>query len=366
MPAGNNLFDQQAAEIRRQRQEEDLTDRTIEREADINAQAEATATALQEALTPLLGEQSALKTAAEKQTTAAENTDNAATKLDTSADKTDTAATKLDTVAQSINDSDIPGAIDLVRESAKASLRIAGAIEDLPGILSGHLEGSFERIFDDLQKTIVDILQIESGIQSGVGQFLINSLIESEGAVQGALGTITTAAFQALGIDPEQFTPPEDAAPQATAETAVAIEALANTETAIPVEVTNSDDIYDPERIKELQSEGLNNREIGQILRASAAESLMGVPEAVMQIPEAINLDDRLLMPAPPSTEFAVNSVSISAQNVSVSGNLSGEQTRQPPQPINVSVEASVNLNDNVLLEQQSRTTQLNDAVKIN
>ena len=245
------------AQLRQARALEDLVARTEQREADINAQAEANATALTEALTPLLGEQSALSTAAtaqtkaaEKQDTAADKMDTVATKQDTAAEKTDTAAEKLDTAAETIIDSDVPGAIDLVRKSAEASLRITDAIEDLPGILSGQLEESFDTIFDNLQETITELFQIRAGIQSGVGGFLLNTLIESEGRAVGIVGQTAAFALQSLGINPEQFAPSGG-----TAETASAIEQLTNVESPIPVEVTNSDEITPTPSLAALQTE---------------------------------------------------------------------------------------------------------------
>ena len=132
--------EQENAQVRQRRALEDLAQRTEGREADINAQAEATAEALTEALTPLLGEESAFNTET------AEKTDTAATNLNTAAGKTDAAATNLDTATQAFADSDLPGAVDLVRESAEASLGISEAIEMFPAALESAVTDAFDRV----------------------------------------------------------------------------------------------------------------------------------------------------------------------------------------------------------------------------
>ena len=167
--------------IRQDRSAQDIEQRATTRQEDIQAQSDALATAIQVSLAPLL-EQQETGEVAEKQIEAA----GAQT---TAAAKTESAATDLGTVATALKDSDISGAIDLVRQSAEASLGISSSIEALPGLL----ESSFKRIFDDLQETIIDLLEIQGGIQGGVGQFLLDTLIDSGGAVTGIVGQ--TAAF---------------------------------------------------------------------------------------------------------------------------------------------------------------------------
>ena len=142
--------------IREERQKEDAAEGFTKSQQQIETEARATATAIQTALTPLLTEQQTGEVA-EKQVTAAD-------KQIEAADAQTTAADDLGTVVTGLKDSDIPGAIDLVRQSAEASLGISSAISALPSLL----ESSFERIFDDLQETLVDILEIESGIQGKV------------------------------------------------------------------------------------------------------------------------------------------------------------------------------------------------------
>ena len=171
--------DLEDAGIRQGRRIDDANIRQERGVGDINAQATATATAIQEALTPLLEQQQTGEVeVAEKQIEAADA-------QTTAAEQTESAATNLGTVATALNDSDIPGVIDLARQSAEASLGISSAILALPGLL----ETSFEKIFDDLQETIVDILRIEEGISGGVGQFLLDTLIDSEGHCDGDCGT---------------------------------------------------------------------------------------------------------------------------------------------------------------------------------
>ena len=53
--------------------------------------------------------------------------------------------------------------------------------------------------------------------------------------------------------------------------------ALAAPEGPIPVEITNTQDIYDPARIDALRDEGLNNREIGIALREGTMEGTFAV-----------------------------------------------------------------------------------------
>ena len=73
------FFDQQNAAIRQQRAQADLTRRTAARETDINAQAEATATAIQTALEPLLNQEEPSPTAE----LARENTEKASQNIET-------------------------------------------------------------------------------------------------------------------------------------------------------------------------------------------------------------------------------------------------------------------------------------------
>ena len=174
--------------IREERQQEDAAEGFTKSQQQIETEARATATAIQTALTPLLTEQQTGEVA-EKQVAAAD-------KQIEAADAQTTAADDLGTVVTGLKDSDIPGAIDVVRQSAEASLGISSAISALPSLL----ESSFERIFDDLQETLVDILEIEAGIQGGVSQDLLDTLIESEGRATGIVGKPTRPDVSMRGL----------------------------------------------------------------------------------------------------------------------------------------------------------------------
>ena len=284
------FFDEQSAEIRRERAQTDLESQTAARETDINAQAEATATAIQEALAPLLTEQQTDEVA-EKQVTAAD-------KQIEAADAQTTAADDLGTVVTGLKDSDIPGAIDLVRQSAEASLGISSAISALPSLL----ESSFERIFDDLQETIV--------------------------------GQTAAFALQSLGINPEQFAPPEVEMPTPNMSE---ITAMVETDVPLDVKVINPDDLYDPAEIERLREDGLNNREIGVHLReiASLAEptrpdvSMRGLSDLTARIGAAEALSATRAVP----TSFTADTVNVSGSVVNVSGeNRSGSRESETPQ----------------------------------
>ena len=308
--------------IREERQQEDAAEGFTKSQQQIETEARATATAIQTALTPLLTEQQTGEVA-EKQVAAAD-------KQIEAAEGTETAATALGTVATALMDSDIPGAIDLVRQSAEASLGISSAISALPSLL----ESSFERIFDDLQETIVDILEIESGIQGGVSQYLLDTLIESEGRATGIVGQMAAFALQSLGINPEQFAPPEVEMPTPNMSE---ITAMVETDVPLDVKVINPDDLYDPAEIERLREDGLNNREIGVHLReiASLTEptrpdvSMRGLSDLTARIGAAEALSATREVP----TSFTADTVNVSGSVVNVSGgNRSGSRESETPQ----------------------------------
>ena len=310
--------------IREERQQEDAAEGFTKSQQQIETEARATATAIQTALTPLLTEQQTGEVA-EKQVAAAD-------KQIEAADAQTTAADDLGTVVTGLKDSDIPGAIDLVRQSAEASLGISSAISALPSLL----ESSFERIFDDLQETIVDILEIESGIQGGVSQYLLDTLIESEGRATGIVGKPTAAfALQSLGINPEQFAPPEVEMPTPNMSE---ITAMVETDVPLDVKVINPDDLYDPAEIERLREDGRNNREIGVHLReiASLTEptrpdvSMRGLSDLTARIGAAeVSLSATREVP----TSFTADTVNVSGSVVNVSGgNRSGSRESETPQ----------------------------------
>ena len=308
--------------IREERQQEDAAEGFTKSQQQIETEARATATAIQTALAPLLTEQQTGEVA-EKQVTAAD-------KQIEAADAQTTAADDLGTVVTGLKDSDIPGAIDLVRQSAEASLGISSAISALPSLL----ESSFERIFDDLQETIVDILEIESGIQGGVSQYLLDTLIESEGRATGIVGQTAAFALQSLGINPEQFAPPEVEMPTPNMSE---ITAMVETDVPLDVKVINPDDLYDPAEIERLREDGLNNREIGVHLReiASLTEptrpdvSMRGLSDLTARIGAAEALSATREVP----TSFTADTVNVSGSVVNVSGgNRSGSRESETPQ----------------------------------
>ena len=308
--------------IREERQQEDAAEGFTKSQQQIETEARATATAIQTALTPLLTEQQTGEVA-EKQVAAAD-------KQIEAADAQTTAADDLGTVVTGLKDSDIPGAIDLVRQSAEASLGISSAISALPSLL----ESSFERIFDDLQETIVEILQIESGIQGGVSQYLLDTLIESEGRATGIVGQTAAFALQSLGINPEQFAPPEVEMPTPNMSE---ITAMVETDVPLDVKVINPDDLYDPAEIERLREDGLNNREIGVHLReiASLTEptrpdvSMRGLSDLTARIGAAEALSATREVP----TSFTADTVNVSGSVVNVSGeNRSGSRESETPQ----------------------------------
>ena len=308
--------------IREERQQEDAAEGFTKSQQQIETEARATATAIQTALTPLLTEQQTGEVA-EKQVTAAD-------KQIEAADAQTTAADDLGTVVTGLKDSDIPGAIDLVRQSAEASLGISSAISALPSLL----ESSFERIFDDLQETIVDILEIESGIQGGVSQYLLDTLIESEGRATGIVGQTAAFALQSLGINPEQFAPPEVEMPTPNMSE---ITAMVETDVPLDVKVINPDDLYDPAEIERLREDGLNNREIGVHLReiASLTEptrpdvSMRGLSDLTARIGAAEALSATREVP----TSFTADTVNVSGSVVNVSGgNRSDSRESETPQ----------------------------------
>ena len=263
--------------IREERQQEDAAEGFTKSQQQIETEARATATAIQEALAPLLTEQQTDEVA-EKQVTAAD-------KQIEAADAQTTAADDLGGVVTGLKDSDIPGAIDLVRQSAEASLGISSAISALPSLL----ESSFERIFDDLQS---------------------------------------------LGINPEQFAPPEVEMPTPNMSE---ITAMVETDVPLDVKVINPDDLYDPAEIERLREDGLNNREIGVHLReiASLAEptrpdvSIRGLSDLTARIGAAEALSATRAVP----TSFTADTVNVSGGVVNVSGgNRSGSRESETPQ----------------------------------
>ena len=133
----------------------------------------------------------------------------------------------------------------------------------------------------------------------------------------------------------------------------------------LDVVVANPQDLYDPEVIAELREQGLNNREIGMLLREEAAmqdPAAMAPPDLDLiepTITEALTLPQE--MQAIPDM---VDSISISANFVSVSGGESGGAGGQPVE-INATIENMLQFDDGTVqkigasqnkLRQQGRT----------
>ena len=274
------LFDQQGAGIRQERAIADLEQDTARREQEINAQAQATAIAIETAIAPLLQQQSeapqAQIDAAEAQTTAAEDISEAS----------EVQATAAMDVAESTD-------------------RIASGLEGLPE----RLEGSFDNIFERLTMTLTDLFQVQAGIQGGVGQFLISQLAESGDRVEGLIGQTAGLALESLGIDPDQFAP----SPRMTGEQGLMTDPTA----PIPVEVSNTDEFASPARVArvhELAAMGLTPSEIAAQLPAIDAMT----PRPIEPMAGA-GVSQQMIQ---------ASSVSITAGSVSVNGGSVGGDER--------------------------------------
>ena len=154
------FFDEQNAVIRRQRADTDLTQRTAEREVDINTQAEAIATAISDALTPLFSEQSQFATqqmtAAEASTAAVPSTENAATATQAArmaATAAETGLTEAANAATQLNetvtalDSTLAAFENITSNLSQLDFtQLAQAIEDMPADFAGELEAVIQRL----------------------------------------------------------------------------------------------------------------------------------------------------------------------------------------------------------------------------
>ena len=154
----------------------------------------------------------------------------------------------------------------------------------------------------------------------------VQGLFEAASAVKGAAGELSMAAeeFRAstrglallIGAFLSTFDSVNtalDAGTLAFAST-TQMALAAPEEVSMPVEIANTDDIYDPARIAELQAQGVNSGEIGRILRGE-----IPAPAATDMLLES-TAPEALMQPAPPMAEMIVNSVSITAGSVSVTG----------------------------------------------
>ena len=189
--------------IREQRQRDAAqTDFTKSRE-QILTEADETATAIREALAPLLETQQdsnfeaetetstlAVETAELENATAQRNAENATLSME--------AATGMRQVAEQFQNVDVPGLFESVKESVDAQTRIAQSIEGLPGLL----EDSFSRIFKELSNTLIEITAVETAIRTGATA----QLLESFPTQQSLISPITDPV---LGVHHRYHTDPE-------------------------------------------------------------------------------------------------------------------------------------------------------------
>ena len=292
------------------------------RESDINAQATATATAIQDALTPLFGEQSALSTA---QTTAAEVQTTAAVAQTIASEVQTETAVAIKGVSEDIQASDIPSAIDLVRESATASLDVADAIRELPA----ELVGSFERIIDAFTESGRELIEFADRLQAdGISAVLDRILgTGAENEVNAAFGLLSQGIADRLIADANPL----------------AAQEVLDVMVVNPEEIAASPMILDrvssvQATIEGLRAEGLNNREIGGLVRSDLdalqesgvsrggirsilrgeTPDLTGIQGTdALMIPAA---PEALMQPAPPMPELIANTISVSGNVVNVSG----------------------------------------------
>ena len=306
--ARRRLRDQENIAARETRAFADLEERQAERQQEIEAQAEATANAIQAALQPLLSVGEGQGEVLTKQSDAADKQSTAADKQTTAAGMQSEASTKLGETAGVQAENAIAEAenAELFQTAAKEHLLAAEALQEAAraqGLLeaAGSLKEAASEIIESTQMAF-------QGISTLAADF-------SE-----ALGTVAAGRLEI--VLPEGFASPT------AAEDLSAIEAFVNAPEPIPVNVINPDDIYNPTRIAELRGEGLNNREIGQLLRSEAMtqpliEPVLGTPQTT---PIASPPEPNVLQAAGGAS---VSSVSITAQSVSVSGPIQGSLGQQ-------------------------------------
>ena len=294
-------------DIRTGRREEDAGIRQQQGARDINERGDSQLSEIQQQ-TATLQSQTALTTATTA-TTAAETatleSETAVMNAET-ADDSLSAALGLGEVAEDLSGVDISGLFEVVRESAEASLGIVDAIEGLPAAL----ERSFDNIFEDLSETIIALLNVQSGISGGIGEFLVAELTAADSDITTAFGQITAVALRNLGIDPEQF---GGAAP-------------------------------------------LADVDIGTMLREGATEgTMMGAMNAFADASEMLPVEPRAIPP------LNVNSVSITANSVSVSGSsvTGGGGTGDGEVVVNANIDNTLTLPDGATAELGSNQHRL-------
>ena len=124
----------------------------------------------------------------------------------------------------------------------------------------------------------------------------------------------------------------------------------------IPVEITNTQDIYDPARIDGLRGQGLNNREIGIALREGTMEgTMMGAMGAFAVASEMLPVEPAAIPP------LTVSSVSITAGSVSVNGSsvTGGGGTGDGEVVVNANINNTLTLPDGATAELGSNQHRL-------
>ena len=307
------------------------------RRAEIEQTAEANATAIQEALTPLLEQQAespavmAQTTAAEKQGTAAEAQTTAAEKQGTAAEAQTTAAEKQGTAAEGFT-----GITEKQREAAELQLMAAEELQDaarVQGLTDAALalEGSAGSLSDAAQ----DLSETASNFSVILESFLARLNDRLPDDPTAPLPGRTPFAAQDLSETASNFSVilesflarlndrlPDDPTAPLPGRTPLPDDPTA----PIPVKIENNDIFDRPDRIAELREQGLNNREIGIRLREEAAMTAMTPRPIEAMAGEAVSTQ----------TIQAMN-VSITAGSVTVSGPVSGTGNEAPSR-LNVDV----------------------------
>lgn len=299
--------------LQNQRSVADLEARTAERTADIETQAQATAAALSAALAPLLQPES-----------------------DTGRVSSDAAVASKD-AATAANDAAIAS-----RDAATAANTAVGTLPDIVGPL-GRIETASERFSDivdaigapaaDLRATVEGLSHLDlRELTRAVSTFNLLS-----DGLRETFEFVFSRASDA-GAGPVAETELRDVLANALDSEALGITLSPETESTLAAAVSQG------------TAEGLD---MGLAVDPSALTA---------KIEDAISV---FAEPTPPSG-LTADTISVSGNTVHVSGGPAlptGVPAAAPPQTIEVTV--PVTLNDNILLEQQSRTEQLNERVNI-
>lgn len=300
--------------LQNQRSVADLEEQTAERTADIEAEAQATATALSEALAPLLQPDS--ETVRVSSDAAVASKDAATAANDAAIASRDAATVANEAVGTLPNIVEPLGRIETVSETFSNIVNAIGEpAADLRATVEGlsHLDlreltravGSFNLLSEGLRQTFEFVF---SRASEGVGSEL------DAAALKDVLENTLDSDTLGLTLSPEAESTLAAAVSQGAAE---------------------------------------GNLDMG--LAVDPSELTAKIEDAVSMFAE----------PAPPSG-LTADTISVSGNTVHVSGGLAlpgDTPAAAPSQTIEVTV--PVTLNDNILLEQQSRTEQLTNRVNI-